>query len=136
MADDNRTFKVKIICPDRVFYEGEAQMIEFTASEGDIGIYKNHIPMTTAIMPGVVKITQEEDVIKAAVHAGFAEILGDQVTLLAEIAEWPDEIDVERAQKAKERAEAYIANKGADIDLARAEYALRKALVRLSIGNK
>ena len=136
MADENRIFKVKIICPDRVFYEGEAEMIEFTASEGDIGVYKNHIPMTTAIKPGIVKITDYKGGKTAAVHAGFAEILGDQVTILAEIAEWPDEIDVNRAQKAKERAEERLANKTADIDVARAEIALRKALVRLDLGKK
>ena len=136
MADENRIFKVKIICPDRVFYEGEAEMIEFTASEGDIGVYKNHIPMTTAIKPGIVKITDDKGGKTAAVHAGFAEILGDQVTILAEIAEWPDEIDVNRAQKAKERAEERLANKTADIDVARAEIALRKSLVRLDLGKK
>ena len=136
MADENRIFKVKIICPDRVFYEGEAEMIEFTASEGDIGVYKNHIPMTTAIKPGIVKITDDKGGKTAAVHAGFAEILGDQVTILAEIAEWPDEIDVNREQKAKERAEEKLANKTADIDVARAEIALRKALVRLDLGKK
>lgn len=133
MAAENN-FKIKIICPDRVFYEGEASLVEFTASEGDIGIYKNHIPLTTAVKPGIITITDDEGCKKAALHAGFAEILGDSVTILAEIAEWPDEIDVNRAEKAKERAEARITAKEEGIDLLRAEYALKKALVRIDLG--
>ena len=129
-------FKIEIITPDRVFYKGETDFLEFNTQSGEVGVYKNHIPMTTAIKPGIVKITDDKGGKTAAVHAGFAEILGDQVTILAEIAEWPDEIDVNRAQKAKERAEERLANKTADIDVARAEIALRKALVRLDLGKK
>ena len=135
MAEE-KNFKIKIICPDRVFYEGEAEMVEFTASEGDIGIYKNHIPLTTAIKPGILTITDDEGGKKAAVHAGFVEVLGDSVTVLAEIAEWPDEIDVERAQRAKERAESRLATKEEGIDVLRAEVALKKALVRIGLSGK
>ena len=94
MAEENRLFQVEIITPDRVFYTGEGDMIEFTTASGEIGVYKKHIPLTTVLAPGIVKIhkTGEDDVI-AAVHSGFAEILPDKVTLLAEIAEWPNEID-------------------------------------------
>ena len=69
----------------------------------------------------------------SAVHAGFAEILGEKVTLLAEVAEWPDEIDLARAEAAKERAEERLSNKSANLDVARAELALRRALVRIDI---
>lgn len=86
MADE-RIFSVEIIAPDRIFYKGEATMIEFTTESGDIGVYKNHIPLTTVLAPGIVTITEPEGKKKAAVHAGFAEILQDKVTLLAEIAE-------------------------------------------------
>ena len=64
-------------------------------------------------------------------HSGFAEILGDKVTLLAEIAEWPDEIDKNRAQEAKMRAERRLKMKEAGLDVKRAEIALKKALVRI-----
>lgn len=130
MAD---IFKVEIITPDRIFYEGEAHFIEFTTAAGEIGVYANHIPMTTVLAPGAVTIHNGEEETVAAVHAGFAEILGDKVTLLAEVAEWPDEIDVNRAEAAKDRAEERIANKNADIDIARAEFALRKALTRIDV---
>ena len=130
MADN--MFKVEIITPDRVFYRGEGDMIEFTSAAGDLGVYKNHIPLTTVLDPGLVTI-HEGDVQKvAAVHAGFAEILNDRVTLLAEVAEWPEEIDVARAEAAKERAEQRLTNKSAELDIKRAEFALHKALTRIS----
>ena len=134
MADENRIFKVEIITPDRVFYEGEASMIEFNTSAGEIGVYKKHIPLTTVLAPGIVRIHQDEgDDVVAAVHSGFAEILPDKVTLLAEIAEWPDEIDKNRAEDALKRAQERLANKTESTDIKRAEYALRKALVRIDI---
>ena len=134
MADDSRVFGVEIITPDRIFHKGEATMIEFNTAAGEIGVYKNHIPLTTVLAPGVVTIHKDgEDNVIAAVHSGFAEILPDKVTLLAETAEWPDEIDVERAQAAKARAQERLANKTESIDVARAELALRRALVRMDI---
>ena len=134
MADESKIFQVEIITPERIFYTGEASMIEFTSVEGEMGVYKNHIPLTTVLAPGIVTITEDGGQKKAAVHAGFAEILGDKVTLLAEIAEWPDEIDFDRAEAARERAKARIENKqDSGIDMIRAELALRKALVRISL---
>lgn len=134
MADESRIFEVEIITPDRIFHKGEATMIEFNTAAGEIGVYKKHIPLTTVLAPGIVKIHKdgEEDVV-AAVHSGFAEILPDKVTLLAEIAEWPDEIDKDRAEAALERAKERLSNKTEAIDIKRAEFALRKALVRIDI---
>lgn len=133
MADESRIFQVEIITPERVFYTGEATMIEFTSVEGDMGVYKNHIPLTTVLAPGIVTITEEDGQKKAAVHSGFAQILGDKVTLLAEIAEWPDEIDEDRAEAARRRAEERLAAKAENLDVVRAELALKKALVRISL---
>ena len=124
---------VEIITPDRVFYSGKATMIEFNTTEGEIGVLPNHIALTTVIAPGIVTISTEEEQIKAAVHAGFAEILPDKVTLLAEIAEWPGEIDVKRAHAAEERARERLEKKEANLDVMRAEIALKKALVRQNL---
>ena len=132
MAEENK-FKVEIITPDRVFFTGEADMIEFNTGDGQIGVYKNHIPLTTVLEPGVVVIHNDDQQKVAAVHAGFAEILGEKVTLLAELAEWPDEIDINRAEAAKQRAEDRIAAKSENLDLKRAEYALHKALTRIDV---
>ena len=133
MADK---FTVQIITPDRVFYEGEATMIEFNTEAGEIGVYPRHIPLTTVITPGVVTIHEESGEKKAAIHAGFAEILPDKVSLMAEIAEWGDEIDLERAEQAKKRAEERIAEKAQETDMDRAELALKKAVVRIKLASK
>ena len=129
MAD---TFALRIIEPDNVFYEGDVEMAEFNTTEGEIGIYRNHVPMTVIIKPGVLTITEPDGEKKAALHAGFAEILPDKVTILAEAIEWPDEIDIERAQSAEERARERIAAKGEGIDLDRASVALQRALARIN----
>jgi len=129
MAD---TFALRIITPDKIFYEGDVEMVEFNTTEGGVGIYKNHEPMTVIIRPGVMTITETEGEKKAALHAGFVEILQDKVTILAESIEWPDEIDVERAQSAEERARERIASKAGDVDIDRASIALQRALARIS----
>ncbi|MCI8496561.1 MAG: ATP synthase F1 subunit epsilon [Lachnospiraceae bacterium] len=126
-------FELQIITPDRIFYEGEASMVEFTSVDGEMGVYKHHIPLTTVLMPGIVTITEANGKKEAAIHAGFVQILGEKITFLAEVAEWPDEIDVNRAQAAKTRAEERLRSHSAEIDVARAEMALRRALVRLDV---
>lgn len=133
MAEENKFFRLEIITPDRNFYEGEASMVEFTSVNGEMGVYKHHIPLTTVLAPGIVTITEAEGQKEAAIHAGFVEILPDKVTFLAEIAEWPEEIDVARAEAARARAEERLHNHAAEIDVARAEIALKKALVRIGI---
>ena len=134
MAEE-KMFRLKIITPDRIFYEGEADMVEMSTSNGDVGIYKNHVPTTFILIPGVLNIHQDGEMRQAALHSGFAEILLDQVTVLAEAAEWPDEIDVERARRAKERAEERIQSHAGDVDVARAQLALRRSLVRMKVGH-
>ena len=80
-------------------------MAEFNTSEGEIGVYAGHIPLTVILKPGVLTLTEESGKKKAALHTGFAEILPDQISILAEAAEWPGEIDIKRAEAAQKRAE-------------------------------
>lgn len=135
MADE-KMFRLKVISPDRIFYEGDASMVELKTSEGEVGIYRNHIPMTMVLEPGVLRITESEEVKEAALHAGFIEILPEEITILAEIAEWPEEIDTNRAEEARIRAERRLKSNEANINIARAEVALRKSLVRLELGKR
>lgn len=130
MAD---IFDVQIITPERVFYQGQAGMVELTTVEGDMGVYPNHIPLTAVIAPGIVTITEAEGKKKCAVHSGFVEILPDKVTILAEVAEWPDEIDLDRARAAEDRARERLNAKSTGLDVMRAELALKRALVRQDI---
>lgn len=126
-------FEVKIIEPDGMFFEGQASFLEFASVEGRIGVYPNHIPLTTILQPCVVKIHAGDEVKKSAVMGGFIEIQKDKVTMLAEDAKWPEQIDVERAKAAKKRAEERLQNKGANIDVVRAEAALKRAVARLGV---
>ena len=130
---DNNLFKLKIITPDRLFYEGDVSMVEFNTTEGEIGILKKHVPTTVIISPGILTITEEDGQKEAALHAGFAEILQEEVVILAEIVEWPEEIDEDRAEKAKERAEERLRNKTSETDVIRAEISLQKALARIEV---
>ena len=131
MADDSKLLKLKVICPQRVFYEGDADFVELRTSEGEIGVYREHIPLTSILVPGLLKIHREGGVRIAALHNGFVEIMPDSITVLAESAEWPEEIDVERAQNAKKRAEDRLRSGDENVNVARAELALRKALIRI-----
>ncbi|MCI9138466.1 ATP synthase F1 subunit epsilon [bacterium 1XD42-8] len=134
MADDR--FQLRIITPERVFYEGEASMIELTTTEGEIGVYKNHVPLTYIIAPGILRIMETGETKEAALHSGFIEILQEKITILAEAIEWPNEIDVNRAQEAKVRAERRLNDKAGDINLLRAETALQRALARIQVAKK
>lgn len=134
--EDQKLFDLEIICPERIFFEGKASFLELTTSEGEIGIYKNHIPMTNIIMPGVVTMETPAGKKTAVVHSGFVVILQDKVTVMAEIAEWPEEIDINRANEAKLRAERRLNEKGTDTNLSRAELALKRSLARLNATKK
>ncbi|MDE6873140.1 MAG: ATP synthase F1 subunit epsilon [Lachnospiraceae bacterium] len=136
MAESGRYFKLQVIAPDRVFLEEEAEMIELTTTEGEIGVLKDHIPLTAIVAPGVLRIKKDGEVKEAALHEGFLEILGDKVVILAESCEWPEEIDINRANEAKTRAERRLKGADAEVNAARAELALRRSLVRLSLAEK
>ena len=128
---DNNLFELKIIEPDGMFFEGEGEFLEFTSVEGQMGVYKNHIPLTTILEPCVVKIHANGETKKAAVLGGFIEIQKERITILAEDANWPEEIDVERAKAAKQRAEERLSKREAGLDVVRAEAALKRAVARI-----
>ena len=128
-----KSFNLRIITPDRVFYEGEAEMVEFNTTEGQVGVLPGHIPLTVIIKPGILNIHETESNKTAALHAGFAEILPEGVTILAEIIEWPDEIDEGRAEAARNRAEERLRSKTPETDIARAETALQRAIARIQV---
>ena len=130
MAD---LFKLQIITPERKFYEGDASMVELTTTEGEIGVYRGHIPMTAIAAPGVLKIHEAGGIKEAALMSGFLEILPEKIVIMAEVAEWPEEIDLNRAEEAKVRAERRLKEQSGEIDIVRAETALKKALVRISL---
>ena len=133
---DGKYFDLEIISPERSFYKGEASFVELTTSEGEVGIYKNHVPMTNVIVPGIVTIHEADGIKEAAVHSGFMVILQDSIKIMAEVAEWPDEIDENRANEAKIRAERRLKEGGSGTDMLRAEAALKRSLTRLHLVGK
>lgn len=130
MAD---IMKLHIITPNRDFYQGDVTMVELTTTEGQIGIYPNHIPLTAVVSPGVLKIHEEGQTLEAALLSGFITILPEEVIIMAETVEWPDEIDFSRAEEARVRAERRITTNSNEIDIMRAEMSLKRALVRLEL---
>ena len=136
MADQSKFFRLQVISPDRIFYDGDVEMVELTTSEGEMGVLKGHIPLTAILVPGILKIKEDGQVKKAALHDGFVEIFQDHMTILAESCEWPEEIDVNRAKEAKIRAERRLSSGEDNVNIARAEMALRKSLIRIELGQK
>jgi F-type H+-transporting ATPase subunit epsilon len=127
--------RLQIISPDKVVFDGECTMIEYNTTEGYVGVLPGHVAMTQIIAPGRLAVYEEgkEKPLYAALMSGIATIMPDNISLLAEIIDMKDEIDVERAKAAKKRAEDRIENKKEDTDLERAEDALQRANVRLEV---
>ena len=136
MADISKFFRLQVISPDRIFYDGDVELVELRTSEGEMGVLKGHIPLTAILVPGVLKIKEDGQEKVAALHDGFVEIFQDHMTILAESCEWPEEIDLRRAEEAKERAEKRISSGDANVNVARAELALRKSLIRIQLAGK
>ena len=136
MADE-KTFHLKITTPNRVFYDGDVVMVELNTTEGQIGVLKNHIPLTSVLAPGACYIHEDSENIKVcALHCGFLEILQDSMSILAEVAEWPEEIDVDRANEARVRAERRLAENPTGTNITRATLALKRSAARIEAAKK
>lgn len=128
-------FDLEIVTPDRLFFSEKVEMVIVRGLEGDLAILKGRTPITTPLKIGQVRITQNGKERIAAVVNGYISVLGDKTTIVTEAAEWPEEIDVNRAEEAKRRAEELIKKNDKDIDIIRAELALKRALNRLNTSN-
>lgn len=130
------TIKLEVVTPDRKVVSEEVEMVVAPAAEGYLGILANHAPLITSLQIGTLKYTAGGQEQKLAISGGFLEVKDNRAVVLAEAAERPEEIDVQRALAAKERAERRLAERNADIDLVRAEVALKRALNRLKVAGK
>lgn len=130
MAD---ALKLTILTPEREFYTGEITEIIIDSTQGRIGILADHMPLVTTLKPGVAEITEKGGKqIKAFTSTGILEVKDNNVKVLCDACEWPEEIDFRRAEEAKGRAEERLDNEK-DIDVRRAEVALSRALARLKL---
>ncbi|WP_141506526.1 F0F1 ATP synthase subunit epsilon [Paenibacillus luteus] len=130
------SFLVEIVTPERKVYAETANMVSVSGVEGELGILPNHIPLVTPlrIAPVVIKRGNKVDVI--AVNGGFIEVRRDKIVILAESAELSTDINIERAEAAKQRAQQRLAAKQDQIDFRRAELALQRAMNRLHVKQK
>jgi len=127
---------LEVVTPERKVYAQEVSMVTVKGIAGELGILPNHIPLVTPLRIAPIRAKKDggEDVI--AVHGGFMEVRKDKVVILAEAAELPEDIDIDRARAAKERAERRLGNKQEEVDFRRAEIALQKAMNRINVTQK
>ena len=130
MADE-KLQRLEVVTPQAKVYSQDIRFVVLPGTEGELGILPEHAPLVSALKIGLVRVHHEGNILKIAVSNGFAEVRNSKVTILANSAEREDQIDVERATAAKERAEKRLADKDPDIDLVRAEAALKRSLNRL-----
>jgi F-type H+-transporting ATPase subunit epsilon len=132
------TFLLEIVTPERKVYAEQANMVVAKGVEGELGILPNHIPLVTPLKIASITVKKQgskDEII--AVNGGFMEVRKDKVVILAESAELPEQIDVDRAKAAKGRAEKRLAETKQDnVDFKRAEAALQRALNRINVSGK
>ena len=128
---------LEVVTPDRLVLSTEADVVVCPGVEGQFGVLPGHIPFLSALEIGEMYYRKGGQIEYLAVSGGFAEVTGEKVTIVAESAEKGREIDLDRAKRAQERAEKRLAEtKGAEIDWARAESALRRSLVRAKVAGR
>ncbi|TDQ38727.1 F0F1 ATP synthase subunit epsilon [Aureibacillus halotolerans] len=129
------TINVDVVTPDGPVYEGSADMVVAKSNRGELGILPGHIPMVAPLAISAVRLKNGTNTEYLAVSGGFLEVRPDKVTILAQAAERPENIDVDRANKAKQRAEALLnsTNNSEKVDKARAELALNRAINRINV---
>jgi len=130
------TFQLEIVTPSRLLVKDVAEEAQIPGLSGYLGILPGHAPLITELAVGVITYKANGATHTLSVAWGFAEVLQDKVTILAETAERPQEIDVERAQKAKDRAEQRLKSNDLKVDYTRAEDALQRAETRLNVAKE
>ncbi len=127
------SYKLIILSPEREFYSGEISELIVGSTEGSIGILANHMPLVTTLRPSSTEIVEKGgEKLKAFTSSGILEVKNNEVTMLCDAAEWPEEIDKKRAEEAKKRAEKRLEQK-TGVDVKRAELALARALARMKV---
>lgn len=133
MAD---TIKFEVVTPDQLIVSEDVDYVGVPGVQGQFGVLSNHIPFLSALAIGSLYYRKDGQVKYLFVSGGFAEVSPDSLTILAESAEKAEDIDLTRAQKAKERAEARIQREKDRVDFTRAQVALRRAIERISLKEK
>jgi len=128
-------FQLEIVTPEKKVVDTAVEEVQIPGKNGYIGILPGHAPLITELSVGEIIYRESSAEQRLAVAWGFAEVLPNKVTVLAETAERPSEIDVERARKAKERAEQRLTSGDISVDVNRALDALHRAQARIDVGS-
>lgn len=130
------SFQLVIVSPDQQLVDESVEYVYLQSVEGGMEIFYDHAPTVVVLDIGPLKYRKDGEEKIIAVSGGFAEITGDVVRVISDAAESPEDIDLQRAIEAKERAEERLSSKQKDTNVLRAELALRRSLLRMQIGDK
>ncbi|MBY5923452.1 F0F1 ATP synthase subunit epsilon [Ferrimonas balearica] len=128
------TVHLDVVSAEKRLFSGLVETLQVTGTEGELGILPGHVPLLTAIKPGMVRIVKQYGEVEVIyLSGGILEVQPDYVTVLADVAVRAEDIDVEAAREAKRNAEERIANAGVDFDYDAAQIELAKALAQLRV---
>jgi len=129
-----KKIKLDIVTPEKLAYSADVNMVIARTTAGDIGILPGHAALVAALVTWPLRIMTDDGELQVSICGGFIEVQPEKITILANCAELPEEIDLVRAEAAKERAESLLHGGKEKIDVARAEAALKRAIIRLTVG--
>ena len=130
------TIKIEIVTAERKVLEDDVDMVIAPGIEGQLGILPRHAPLLTALQPGEIRLKKGSEETALTVSGGFLEVRPDRVTVLADAAERVEEIDIARAEEAMRRAQERIQGRTAELDLQRAMASMRRATIRLKVARR
>ena len=131
-----KTFQLEIIATDRIFFRGECEHLVITAIDGLLGIMAGHEPLVTVLPTGELKYMVDGVWKYAAISEGFIQVMPDKAVILADSCELPEEIDIKRAEEARQRAEELMKQKQSIVEYYQTQAALNRAMNRLKISQK
>ena len=127
---------LKIVQPHKIFIDADYDQLIIPGVDGDFGVLEGHTPFITQIRPGILTVINGENSHEYAIHDGFVTVENNKVTIICEIIEESNQIDIKRAEAAKKRAEERLKAQKGDINYRRAEYALKRAIARIELVDK
>ena len=130
------SIELQIVTPDRLVVREQVDEVQIPGSEGYFGVLPGHTPLLASLAVGELWYRKGQEKTYLSIAGGFAEVLPDRVTLLATLAERAEEIDVARAEAAKQRAEQRLSQPKTDIDYERARLSLQKSIIRLQVSSR
>ena len=133
MAD---TLQLTVVTPERAMVDEAVDQVQVPGTNGYLGFLPGHAPLFSELTTGTLSYTQDGRSVSLVISGGFVEVMDDAVRVLADVAEAAESIDVERATKARDRAEEHISRAGGDTDYTRAQAAIDRANSRISVAGK